>query len=60
MLGAELLDLRGSAIDLLLTGLSPREIDTLLKDPQEDDKANEVPRGSRVCGDGSRRLVDAG
>lgn len=43
MLGAELLDLRGSAIDLLLTGLSPREIDTLLKDPQEDDKANEVP-----------------
>jgi len=43
MLGAELLELKDLDISLFLTGFSGRELDSLLRDPLEDEKANQVP-----------------
>jgi DNA modification methylase len=43
MLGAELLELKDMEINLVLTGFSGRELDSLLRDPLGDEKANEVP-----------------
>jgi DNA modification methylase len=43
MLGAELLELKDLDIDMFLTGFNGRELDTLLRDPLEDEKANQVP-----------------
>jgi DNA modification methylase len=43
MLGAELLELRDLNISMVLTGFSGRELDTLLRDPAADEKADQVP-----------------
>ena len=43
MLGAELLELKDLDIDMFLTGFNGRELDSLLRDPLEDEKANQVP-----------------
>jgi DNA modification methylase len=43
MLAAELLELRDMDVDALLTGFNGRELDALLRDPGEDEKANVVP-----------------
>lgn len=43
MLGAELLELRDLDIEMLLTGFNPRELDTLLRDPAVEEKADQAP-----------------
>ena len=43
LLGEELFEIRDLNIDLNLTGFGPREIDTLLAGPEDDDRANQVP-----------------
>lgn len=43
MLGAELLELRDLDMDMVLTGFEGRELDSLLRDPAEDEKADEAP-----------------
>ncbi len=43
MLGAELLELRDLDINMVLTGFSGRELDSLLRDPALDEKADQVP-----------------
>ena len=43
LLSLELLDLKGLDFDLSLTGFDPRELDALLANQAEDEKANAVP-----------------
>ena len=43
LLAQELTDLKGLDFDLSLTGFDDREIDDFLRDPADDDRANEVP-----------------
>jgi DNA modification methylase len=43
LLGAELLELKDLDINLVLTGFNARELDTLLRDPALDEKADEAP-----------------
>jgi hypothetical protein len=43
LLGDELFEIRDLDIDLNLTGFDPREIDSLLAGPEDDDRANQVP-----------------
>src|ERR1035438_9779478 len=43
LLGPELAELRGLDFDLDLTGFNPHEIDDLLAEPGDDDRANAVP-----------------
>lgn len=43
LLAPEIGDLRDLAFDLSLTGLNDREIDNLLRDPNADEKADQVP-----------------
>jgi DNA modification methylase len=43
MLGAELLELRDLDINMVLTGFNPRELDTLLRDPATDERADQAP-----------------
>src|ERR1700686_683302 len=43
LLGAELLELKDLDCNMILTGFSGRELDTLLRDPAADEKADEVP-----------------
>ena len=43
LLGPELVELRGLDFDLDLTGFNPHEIDDLLDEPGDDDRANAVP-----------------
>ncbi len=43
LLAQELTDLKGLDFDLSLTGFDDREIDDFLRDPGDDDRANEVP-----------------
>jgi DNA modification methylase len=49
MLGAELLELKDLDINMLLTGFNGREMDSLLRDPLEDEKANQVPPVPKVA-----------
>ena len=43
MLGAELLELKDLDVNMLVTGFNVRELDTLLRDPAVDEKADEAP-----------------
>jgi DNA modification methylase len=43
MLGAELLELKDLDIEMVLTGFNPRELDSLLRDPAVEEKADQVP-----------------
>ncbi len=43
LLGPELEEIRGLDFDLSLTGFDDREIDDFLRDPEDDDRANQVP-----------------
>ena len=43
MLGAELLELKDLDISMVLTGFNARELDTLLRDPADDEKADQIP-----------------
>lgn len=43
MLGAELLELKDLEIDMVLTGFNGRELDSLLRDPAIEEKANQAP-----------------
>src|SRR5580704_12056595 len=43
LLGAELLELKDLDISMVLTGFDARELDTLLRDPADDEKADQVP-----------------
>jgi DNA modification methylase len=43
LLGAELLELKDLDCSMILTGFSGRELDTLLRDPAADEKADQVP-----------------
>jgi hypothetical protein len=43
MLGAELLELKDLNVELMLTGFNVRELDTLLRDPADDEKGDETP-----------------
>jgi ParB-like chromosome segregation protein Spo0J len=49
MLGAELLELKGLDMNLLLTGFNEMEFQSLLADTAEDDKADEVPEVPEVA-----------
>src|ERR1017187_8501313 len=49
MLGAELLELKDLDINMLLTGFNGWEMDSLLRDPLEDEKANQVPPVPKVA-----------
>jgi DNA modification methylase len=65
LLAQELADLKGLDFDLSLTGFDDREIDDLLAEPGEDDRANLVPplpehptsRSGEVWILGSHRLI---
>src|SRR5580704_10623377 len=43
MLGAELLELKDLEINMVLTGFNGRELDSLLRDPAVEEKANQAP-----------------
>ncbi len=43
LLALELLELSAADFDLSLTGFDPQELDELLTDPADDEKANQVP-----------------
>ena len=43
MLGAELLELQDLDVSMVLTGFNARELDTLLRDPAADEKAEHTP-----------------
>jgi DNA modification methylase len=43
LLAQELADLKALDFDLSLTGFDDREIDDFLRDPEDDDRANQVP-----------------
>jgi DNA modification methylase len=43
LLAQELTDLKGLDFDLSLTGFNDREIDDFLRDPEDDDRADDVP-----------------
>lgn len=43
MLGAELLELKDLDINMVLTGFNARELDTLLRDPAADERADQAP-----------------
>jgi ParB-like chromosome segregation protein Spo0J len=43
LLGAELLELKDLDISMVLTGFNARELDTLLRDPAVDEKADQAP-----------------
>jgi ParB-like chromosome segregation protein Spo0J len=43
LLALELADLKDLDFDLSLTGFDDREIDDFLRDPEDDDRANQVP-----------------
>jgi DNA modification methylase len=43
LLGAELLELKDLEIDMVLTGFNARELDTLLRDPVDEEKADQAP-----------------
>src|SRR5580704_4351466 len=49
LLSLELLDLKGLDFDLSLTGFDPRELDALLANHTEDEKANAVPELPEVA-----------
>src|SRR5690242_14379762 len=48
-LGAELLELKDLEINMVLTGFSGREIDSLLRDPALEEKADQAPPLPRVA-----------
>jgi ParB-like chromosome segregation protein Spo0J len=59
MLGAELLELKDLEIDMVLTGFNGRELDSLLRDPAIEEKANQAPplpevAGREICGSSDR------
>src|ERR1051326_3475158 len=43
MLGVELLELQNLDVEMVLTGFSDRELDTLLRDPADEQKAAQAP-----------------
>jgi DNA modification methylase len=43
LLGAELLELKDLDVEMVLTGFTDRELDTLLRDPADDEKADQAP-----------------
>ena len=68
LLGPELEELKALDFELALTGFDPRELEDFLADPEDDERANQVPElplhATTIPGDlwrcGSHRVLCAG